>query len=378
MFDPHQLTPCGLQTTMTAMNEKEKSDALGVLDRLADSLPARGRVWIIPHDYPDPDALASAAAMHLLLTVRYKLKPLIAYSGEVTRSENREMVRHIPYQLAKTSSLRSQRREIPTIYVDTAPWAGNVSQPESSKTIAVFDHHAIPKARQNRQTVPVVAVLPDVGATATIVSDLLEAAEVSVPSWLATILVYAIATETLDLHRETTTRDLNAYMLRITQSNLGALGKIRHAPLPRQYFGFLQESMSRAKVYGRIAWTTLADVDKPEIVAEIADLLLRMERITWSFCMAGRGDRLLVSIRSCQPGAHCGKLLTRVIGRQGRAGGHGSMAAGYVHIGPDTSVDDVASALAQRTIRQIEIRRRKSVGDLDPEGQPLINPSPEL
>jgi len=214
-----------------------------------------------------------------------------------------------------------------------------------------------------------------VGATATLMSDLLEAAEIAVPTWLATTLVYAIATETLDLHREGTRQDLDAYMLRITQSNLGVLGRIRHAPLPRTYFASLQEGISQAQIYGRISWTTLAEVEKPEMVAEIADLLLRIERVSWSFCMAGRGERLLISIRSCQQGARCGKLLAKIIGKRGKAGGHGSMAAGYMNIPQGETVESTSKKLAQQLIKQIEIRRRKSLAGQDISGQPLVERS---
>ena len=49
------------------MDEIRLKEARERLERLRSVLPARGRVFIVPHDYPDPDALASAAALHLLL-----------------------------------------------------------------------------------------------------------------------------------------------------------------------------------------------------------------------------------------------------------------------------------------------------------------------
>ena len=48
------------------MDEKTINEVEKILAELAQVLPQRGQVLIVPHDYPDPDALAAAAALQLL------------------------------------------------------------------------------------------------------------------------------------------------------------------------------------------------------------------------------------------------------------------------------------------------------------------------
>ncbi len=342
------------------------------LEELRAVLPVKGRVLIIPHDYPDPDALASAAAAHLLLDKYFGLHSQIVFTGVVSRAENREMLRHFHYKWHLLSQLRTTRRRIPCIFVDTKPRAGNVTMPSFGKPVAVFDHH--PVSRKN----PLGDVFADIragaGASVTILHEYLVAANIAVPKWLAAVMAYGIATETLDLSRNCTPEDMQAYTSLLAKANMSVMGEIRHAPLPPTYYAQLQEAIGNAQIFGRVAWTHLRDVAQPEIVAEVADLLARMERMTWSFCTAYQGDNLIVSLRSSQKGARCGQLLKTIIRKQGSGGGHHWMAAGYLNMEgvPDPEREERRDALVKALLSGIE---RRSVAGSEPVelvARPLI------
>ncbi len=147
-------------------------------------------------------------------------------------------------------------------------------------------------------------------------------------------MAYAIATETMEFNEgrhSSGKRDIAAHTALLAGCNLRLLGRIRQAP-SREYCVFLAEGMRQARTYRRVAWSHLAETPQPEIVAELADLLLRMERITWAFCTAGMGDRLLISIRS-ETGADCGRYLRKITRRRaGSFGGHSHAAAGYLDL----------------------------------------------
>lgn len=287
------------------------------------------RIWIIPHDHPDPDGLASAAAAGVLLESA-GLRGVIAFSGEVGRSENRALLKYIRYPIRRGA--RHPRKSIPAVLVDTAPWAGNVTLPPNCRPLAVFDHHVGHPSRRVTRSAMLLELDSSVGATTTLLYRHLRAAGIKLPPWLATAMVYAIATETLDLSRDFSAADLEAYSALLPSCNLRILGKIRHAPLPRGYYRLLRTALEKAFTYGRVSWANLGQVDTPEMVAEVAEFLLRMERITWAFCTSIAEGRVLVSLRSSQRGARCGKLLKRTISSlgPGSAGGHDHTAAGYL------------------------------------------------
>lgn len=339
------------------MDETVNTEIEQTLKALAGVLPSKGRVLIIPHDYPDPDALASAAALQLLLAKHYHLHGQIIFSGIVSRAENREVVRHCKYRFIPLQQWHPGKKKCPAIFVDTTPWHGNVTMPAGINPIAVFDHH-----HHGKYTAPAgmfIDIKPAFGATSTRFWECLRAANIPIPKWLAAIMAYAITTETFDFIRHVSERDITAYTALLNQCSVRTLGQIKNAPLSRTYYGYLAEAVSNAQTYGRAAWTHLASVKQPEIVAEIADLLLRMERITRAFCTGFTDDRLVVSVRSKTAGLHCGRLLRSVIGKKnGSAGGHEQAAAGFMDISslPATERIQLRDALEAKMLARLEGR----------------------
>lgn len=307
------------------------------LEQLALILPHKRKILIMPHDYPDPDALASAAAMHLLLDKKFGIHSQIAFNGTVSRAENKELLKRLRYKWVKTSSIVPPSRQMYCILVDTAPWSSNITIPSFARPIAVVDHHR--HARVHIVKDIYTDIRAGAGATTTIMYEYLKAAGITPPRWLAAIMAYAIISETLDLSREYDKPDVDAYIDLASRADLRIIGKIRHAPLPRSYYALFQEALTNARKYERVAWSHLAGVEQPEIVAEVADLLLRMEGLRWSFCTAYVKDGLFVSIRSSQRGARCSQLLRSAIARKGSSGGHDSMAAGFIDLSGFTAAE---------------------------------------
>ena len=340
-----------------------------VTDQLADWLSAKvppgEEVLVLTHDYPDPDALASACAVVALLEGLGRAGRIV-FTGMVARAENRELLRQVRYRWSLAGRLRPRRDAVPAVFVDTAPWSGNVSVPDFCRPLAVIDHHPV---RRKLPAGVYVEVRTGAGATATIMYDHLVRSGITIAPWLATIMVYAVASETMDILRDVSPDDISAYSALLAQCNFRALGRIRHASLPRDYYRMLREALDNTWTYGHTAWSHLARVRHPEIVAEIADLLLRMERVTWSFCTAIHGQRLLISLRSSRKGARCGRLLRLVVGSHGSAGGHHHTAAGYLpaeHGGMDT----LRWRLTLEIVRRIE-KRLPEEADIEKVAQRL-------
>ena len=126
-----------------------------------------------------------------------------------------------------------------------------------------------------------------------------------------------------------------------------------------------------------MAWSHLGAVEQPEIVAEIADLLLRMEGITWSFCTARINGGMFVSMRSSSRMARCSRILQGVMARGGQAGGHNRMAAGYLHM--EKLTENERLERRGEVVRQIlgKISKRfAGMEQVEDISQPLASPKP--
>lgn len=345
------------------------------LQKLAEVLPSHHRVLIIPHDFPDPDALATAASLHLLLSKWYGCPSQIAFTGEVSRAENRELLRRYRFRWHQLNDLRPHK-PIPCIFVDTAPWSRNVTIPSWARPIAVFDHHQhrVPARWKNLY----MDIRPGAGASTTIGYEYIKSAGVEIPRWLAAIMAYAIASETLDLSREADHDDLCAYVDLVGQADHRVIGRIRHAPLPRVYYTQLQEGLTNARRWENLVWTHLRQTEHPEILAEVADLLLRMEGMKWSFCTANINGQLFVSLRGNARLARCSQILRSTVGDGGAAGGHHRMAAGFLEM---KGLDDIERenrrlSFVKALIRRILKKSGEQVDEIYPLGERLVDLRP--
>lgn len=333
---------------------------------------APGTHWLIlTHDNPDPDALASAVLLAAVLRGAFKQNVTAAYGGLIGRAENREMVKslHLPFRHVRDLEMSRFSR---FALVDTQPRTGNNQLPLDVVPDVVIDHHPLRKATQAS---PFFDVRPAYGATATLAAEYLLAAGLALTQAAATALVYAIRSETQDFAREWSGPDKAIYDLVFPQANHRLLARIQSPRLPLTYFDNLQEALAGLETVDTLIVSHLGKIEQPDIVPEIADLLLRLEGKTWSLVTGVFGDRLYLSIRTTNPRADAGTLMRRLIGRRGKGGGHGRMAGGWIATSRVTGAEDrrrLQKEIAARLARELKKNPEKiapmKLGD--DEGQP--------
>ena len=122
-----------------------------------------------------------------------------------------------------------------------------------------------------------VDVRPEYGATATILAEYLEESGLEPPPRPGDRMVYAIRSETQEFGREAAGPDHAAFDRLLPRVDRRALSRIQNAPLPLTYFRNLHRALEGLAGVGNLVVSNLGKVDQPDIVPEIADLLLRME-----------------------------------------------------------------------------------------------------
>lgn len=355
------------------MKDESLAKAKARLEALGAILPKSGHILILTHDYPDPDAMASAAALHLIVSKHFMRPSILAHSGLVTRAENRQMLRTIPYRFHSTSSLAPKRGTRPAIFVDSKPAVGNTTVPDFIRPIGVIDHH--PAGHRPLPSDCFADVRPETGACISLLWEYLQAAEIAIPPWLASCMVYASISETMDFTRHFCQVDLDAYIDVLQRANMRQLGTIRNAPIAPQFFAEFQEAIANARTYANIAWSHLDHATEPEIVAQFADRLILLERVTWSFCTAFHQDNLIISLRCDRRGIDCGTLLKRAFGARGSAGGHERMAAGMVHLTGMRAEERIAikDSLVRDVLNRIDRRLAATTERIEALCRPLVD-----
>lgn len=310
--------------------------------RLLDTLAPARELLILTHDNPDPDCLASALGLQTLIADRLGAPAAIAAGGIVGRAENRAMASELEIELLPAEKVLPEFGGS-VILVDTQPERANNALPSGRRPIAVIDHHPDWGASDG---VPFADLREHYGATSTIVVEYLRELGIEPTPALATALFYAIASETQQLARSAIPADVACSQYLYPLVDTRVLGAIETPDLGVRYFELIGETVDSALRWGDLVISVLDEVPYPDAVAELADLLLRVESATWACCLAPFEGLLYVSIRSRDPDARAGRLLASIL-PDGSAGGHDRVAGGRTPLGPrpDEEVTDLALKL---------------------------------
>ncbi len=311
-------------------------------------LRGKGTVLIVTHDHPDPDSLAAAMALKHLILVKTGKTATIAYGGVVGRGENKVMVEKLEIELVALEGLDLHQYQV-VCMVDTQPLQGNNSLPADCKVDLVIDHHP---PQESCRECRWVDVREDYGASATILFEYLLAQEISLCTKLATILFYAIKSETQDLGREWIPADRLAYLHLLPLSNNRILFDIIHPEVPREYFAAFSLAIRNARIFSDVLVFNLFEIDNPDIVAEMADFLLRVDQVKIVLGMGHYQDGEILSFRTLLPDIRAGLVMQEVVSGLGTAGGHGMIAGGQIRsVAKDsTAQNDLEETLIERLL----------------------------
>ena len=341
------------------------------LRRLLNTLRGQQRVLVLSHDYPDPDAIASALALKGLLERRVPgCRVDIGFGGVVGRAENRAMVRALKAELTSLTELDLSAYQAFAL-VDTQPRTGNNSLPSGLRPTIVIDHHPM---RRETSHVRFHDVRTRFGATATMLYEYLRAARFRIDADLATAMFYGIRAETQALTREASVADREAYLGLLPLVDFRRISEIEHAGVSREYFGGMGAALAGTTLYGDVAVVSLGEISNPDFCAEFCDMILRLESTRWALCVGRRNGILYLSFRTRERKGHAGRIIARIVGREGRAGGHGMMAGGIAFVDrfARPTYEGAVAEITRRYLEETDATGREPVPLLDATEAPGI------
>lgn len=329
----------------------------GYVEDMLRWVSGKGKILIVFHDNPDPDCFASAMALSHLFVMKLNREPVLSFSGMIGRSENLAMAKQLQIPLTPLTILDINNFQV-ICMVDTQPGVGNNSLPPGTKVDILIDHHPLRNASRNCRFAD---IRPDYGVTATILFEYLQAEDIPIGTKLATALFYAIKSETQDLGREANRPDRDAYHKLFPLTNKLLLYEICHPKLPLEYFRSFSNALKHTRIYGTMLVANMRAVVFPEIVAELADFLLRLEDIETVLCMGHYNNEMVLSMRTIRHDTNVGDLIKQLVMGIGTAGGHGMMAGGKVDNVPATIKDilEVENLLTNRLCSLLGVERGK-------------------
>lgn len=336
----------------------EKS-ARRILRFLASRKEKISPLFILTHDYPDPDALASAFALSHVAQKRFGISTRIAYGGIIGRMENRAMVQilKIPAHRLQSSDFKKYQH---IAMMDTQPFFENNPFPKNRRAALVVDQHPFVK----KPAADLAIIDPECGATSVILAQVLIQAKMEIPGPVATALAYGILSDTMNLYRARRMDVVETYLEILSHCDLRALARIQNPVRSKKFFSTLSKAIQNAASKRGLMAAHLGPVESPDLVSQITDFLLTYKGVRKVICTGRYKGKLHVSLRIAKPGVDASEMLRDVFIHPGKAGGHDNIAGGSFEVGPrrkgplaldDPAWDSAEEELIQRLLKRLRL-----------------------
>lgn len=274
---------------------------------------------------PDPDSIGSALAVKRLLWRKVACTS-IGIIRPIKRLNNLTMSRllHLPLILLNTPD---ERKADKMVLVDGQPYHNDFFS--KIEYTAVIDHHP----QNETVNAGFYDVRPEYGSTSTIMTQYLRAAKIKPSQTLATALLYGIKTDTRNFERHTLIEDIEAFRYLFEYADHNILRKIEISDLSLSDTKFFYKAFARKHVVRDRIFAYLDEIPSSDILVEVAEFMLKIHDISWSIVSGIYNDNLVIVVRNDGYRKDAGRLIRRVFGSLGCAGGHQSMARAEIPLG---------------------------------------------
>lgn len=287
------------------------------LRRLRDVCEGAKNVLVMIYGNPDPDALASAHALKIILAAK-KRGVSIGYTGAIGRPENAAMMRQLKIKAKPLSEKEAARYEIIAL-VDAQPQF--FADFKLSRCDIVIDHHPITK----KHKVSFFDIRPNYHATCSIMTEYLKAADIGLTKNLASALFYGIKTDARHFMGDMSHGDLEAIKWLKQKMDRYIVNQIEFSQFTGESLDYFSIALVRRRYLNGVLFTHLGPVPFSDICVQIADFLIRVENVSWALVTCVVGETLVIVFRNDGIKKDAGYLARTAFDGIGSAGGHKSM-----------------------------------------------------
>jgi nanoRNase/pAp phosphatase (c-di-AMP/oligoRNAs hydrolase) len=307
------------------------------------------RMAIFIHRSPDPDSIASAAALQLVAD-SLDVAADIIYQGEIGHQENRAFVNLLGIELR-------QNGDVDLDQFDTFALVDNAKggEPEVEHEVDVVIDHFEP---EHNYDADFVDVRPNVSATSTILTKYIQELDLSLDGNVATALLYGIRAETLDFKRDTTPADLTAAAYLYPFADHDTLEQVESPSMSPETLDVLAEAIRNREVKGSHLISNAGFIRDRDALSQAAQHLLNLEGITTTAVFALADDTIYLAARSKDIRMDIGAVLEDAFAEIGETAGHSTDASAEVPLGIFTGIEtnddnrDTLLELTEQAVRQ--------------------------
>ncbi len=296
------------------------------MNRLDDLIAlCRGHlVYIQTHNFPDPDAIASAYGLQKLLGL-YGVESRLCYDGRIDKLSASKMLDAFQIQMLPYEQLLPHMSEADRIIcVDSQKHSGNVTDFIGDE-IACIDHHPT--------FVPIEYQYQDVritGACATLIAEYFALSGSRPDSDTATALLYGLKMDTLQFTRGVTELDIRMFGFLFPLCDKEKLDDLERNNMEFADLKAYGAAIESIELYDKVGFSCIPFSCPDALIGILSDFILALIEVEVAVVFSFREDGIKLSVRSEDPDVHAGKLLHDALKNIGSGGGHASMGGGLI------------------------------------------------
>jgi nanoRNase/pAp phosphatase (c-di-AMP/oligoRNAs hydrolase) len=337
-----------------------------------------GRLAVVTHDNPDPDAIASALAL-VRIAGSVGVAADACYFGDISHQENRALVNLLDLDLVRLQRGADVLSDYAGVaLVDHSRPGVNDGLPEETHVDVVIDHHP-PRG-------PVDARFSDlrheVGATSTLLVDYLDRLGIDPDRTTASALLYGIRVDTKDFTREVAGRDFEAAAFLLPFVDPGVLDRVETPSMSAEVLETTAKAIRNREVRGSVGASGVGRIRDRDALAQAADRLLAIEGLDVVLVHGILDDTVYASGRARGSAVDLGEVLRDAFDQIGSAGGHADMAGAQIPLGIWADVDEALNETLESAVaaningRFFEtVSSFRTVTPSDDESDPLLSES---
>ncbi len=280
-------------------------------------------VYIQTHNFPDPDAIASAFALQEFLS-RHQVCASLCYDGRIDRISSRKMLESFGITMHSSSDIADMQPSDYIVLVDSQKLNSNVTD-FVGEEVACIDHHPI-----FNHYAYAYFDLRLTGACSSIIASYFQQTDTPLSPAAASALAYGIKMDTADFTRGTTKLDTDMFNYLFDYADWSLVKSMYTNTLEYDDLRAYGAAISNIKIFGTTSFAYIPFHCTQALIAIISDFILTLDVVELAVTYACNTDGLHFSIRNERTDLHAGHLINRALSGIGTGGGHAAMAGGMI------------------------------------------------
>ncbi len=280
-------------------------------------------VYLQTHNFPDPDALASAYGMQMFLKAK-GVRTTICYDGKIEKNSTKRMIEEFNIEAVHIDDIPHMTAEDYIITIDSQKYNSNITD-FVAEEVGCIDHHPT--------TIPCSYKYSDIricGACSSIVTSYFIEGNTSMDTNTATVLLYGLKMDTESFNRGVTDFDIDMFRYLHKLADDQKINTLYRNNMEIEDLHAYGEAIRNIKIYENVGFA-LISFDCPDgLIAMISDFILGLDVVEFSVVYAKRNGGYKFSVRNETADYHAGTITQRALEGLGGGGGHFSMAGGVI------------------------------------------------